>query len=124
MQSLVGEAQNFTDGVEEETTITHGLKDARILVIRSQKRINVMSVKLKKKKLSLKSSVINHSLPPNSLDIFQNLFENLSGTVQALLDEAHKPERQHSCHALVFYSNFPPLCVPPANRRSGAGLGA
>lgn len=40
------------------------------------------------------------------------------------MDQARKLERQHSCHALVFYSNFPPLCVRPANRRSGAGLGA
>ena len=48
----------------------------------------------------------------------------LSCTTQALLDQAHKPERQHSCHALVFYSNFPPLCVRPANHRSGAGLRA
>lgn len=29
----------------------------------------------------------------------------------------HKLERQHSCHAPVFYSNFPPLCVRPANQQ-------
>ena len=48
----------------------------------------------------------------------------LSRLTEAPLNQAHKLERQHYCHALVFYSNFPPLCVRPANRKSGAGLGA
>lgn len=104
--------QNFTDGAERETTITRGVKDATTLVIRSQKRTDLKWTKLK---------VLSDRF---SAYISELWTVYLAVTTQALLDQAHKPERQHSCHALVFYSNFPPLCVRPANRRSGAGLRA